>query len=289
MNALLARYQVLLYFAVTFAISWGTVLMAVGPSGFPGTDAAFADRLTIVVAAMLLGPSIAGIAMTGLVNGKGGLSAYFRRFRTPIPARRYIYALWLAPATVVAVLLLLSTASSAYTPGVVKASDPVMHVLLGLITGVCAGFFEELGWTGFAVPVLRKRFSALMTGLIVGVVWGAWHLLVVWWGSAPSGGGLSMWFYLPALCFSFLPPYRVLMVRLYDRTPSLPLAMLMHAALTASVRIFDPIGISGATVVTYQLTFGAALWLVVGALSLRDRNAHSQEQMRRRLVSPYRE
>jgi hypothetical protein len=42
---------------------------------------------------------------------------------------------------------------------------------------VAVGFFEELGWTGFATPRLRLRHGFLATGLIVGVPWGAWHLL----------------------------------------------------------------------------------------------------------------
>ena len=33
------------------------------------------------------------------------------------------------------------------------------------------GFFEELGWTGFAIPTLmRLRYGVLGTGLIVGVL-----------------------------------------------------------------------------------------------------------------------
>ena len=43
--------------------------------------------------------------------------------------------------------------------------------------------FEELGWTGFATPTLRRRNRVLATGLIVGVLWGAWHFLVTLWGS----------------------------------------------------------------------------------------------------------
>src|SRR5581483_6673828 len=118
----------------------------------------------------------------------------------------------------------------------------------------------ELGWTGFAIPTIRKRLSSFITGLIVGVLWGAWHFLPIWWGSSSTSGGLS-----------FLPPYRILMVRLFDRTPSLPMAMLMHGSLTASVRLFDPIGISGTAIVTYNLALGGAFWLIVAVTAIVDR------------------
>jgi hypothetical protein len=72
--------------------------------------------------------------------------------------------------------------------------------------------------------------------------------------------------YLPAMTLAFLPPYRILMVWVYDRTGSLLIAMLMHSSLTASVRIFDPVPISGWPIVVYNLVLGATLWIVVVAV-----------------------
>ena len=55
----------------------------------------------------------------------------------------------------------------------------------------------------------------------------------------------------------------LLMVWVYDRTGSLLVAMLMHASLTASVRVFDPLAISGMPLLTYNLVLAAVLWVVV--------------------------
>lgn len=180
------------YFALTFAISWGGVVAVVGFDGFPGTAEDFRILLPMVVIAMVAGPSVAGVAATALFVGKTGLHDLWRRFlEFRVGARWYAVALLTAPLVVSGVLLALSLVSSVFRPGIVTASDPATHLALGLATGIVAGLFEELGWTGFAVPRLRLRYGVVATGLIVGLVWGAWHLLVVWWGSAETAGSLS--------------------------------------------------------------------------------------------------
>jgi membrane protease YdiL (CAAX protease family) len=257
------------YFVLAFAISWGGVVAVVGFDGFPGAAEEFRVLLPMVVIAMLAGPSVAGVAVTSLFLGKKGLQDLWHRCRKGrVGARWFAVALLTAPLVVSGVLMALSLMSPVFRPGILTASDPSTHLVLGLVTGVVAGLFEELGWTGFAIPSLRLRHGVLATGLIVGFVWGAWHLLVVWWGSADTSGSLSMVVYLPAMAFSFLVPYRVLMVWVYDRTDSVLLAMWMHASLTASVRILDPVPISEWSIVLYNLVLGAALWAVVAAVAI---------------------
>lgn len=256
------------YFLLAFAISWGGVVAVVGFDGFPGSAEDFGVLLPMVVMAMLAGPSVAGVAATAMFLGTTGLHDLWRRFRKGrVGARWYAVALLTAPLVVFGVLTAVALMSSVFRPGILTASDPSTHLVVGLATGIVAGLFEELGWTGFAVPRLRRRYGVFVTGLIVGLAWGAWHLLVVWWGSADTSGSLSMAVYLPVMAFSFLVPYRVLMVWVYDRTDSLLLAMWMHASLTASVRVLDPVPLSGWSIVLYNLVLGAALWAVVAALA----------------------
>src|SRR5574337_857223 len=35
---------------------------------------------------------------------------------------------------------------------------------------------EELGWRGFALPRLLKRFNPFVASLVLGAIWGVWHL-----------------------------------------------------------------------------------------------------------------
>jgi hypothetical protein len=54
--------------------------------------------------------------------------------------------------------------------------------------------------------------------------------------------------------------------------------MLMHTSLTASVRIFDPLAISGVPLLTYNLVLGAALWVVVAVVAMANRGPLSPRQ-----------
>jgi membrane protease YdiL (CAAX protease family) len=154
--------------------------------------------------------------------------------------------------------------------------------------GLVGGFVEELGWTGFAIPRLRLRYGVLATGLIVGVLWGAWHLLQMWWVGGTSSGALPLALFLPLFFFSAvaqLTAYRVLMVWVYDRTASLLVAMLMHASYIASTLfILSPMPIAGVPFLTYAWVFAAALWLVVTAVAVANGWHLSWQPLRRRVA-----
>jgi membrane protease YdiL (CAAX protease family) len=279
MNSFIARHPVATYFALAFAISWGGFVMVVGPGGFPGNGSQFDSLLPWVASAMLAGPSVAGILLTGLVSGRAGLRELLSRLlKWRVGAGWYAVALLPAPLLAAAVLFALSLTSPIFT-----AADKTAILLAGIAAGLTT-VLEEIGWTGFAIPRLRQRHGVLATGLIVGVLWGTWHLLQGLWIGGTYAGDLSLALYLPLSFFSGvaqLTAYRVLMVWVYDRTESLLVATLMHASLTAStVFIFSPLA-TGITFLTYGLCLTAALWIVVGVIGMGDGHLSRQPLQRR--------
>ncbi|HNY45142.1 MAG TPA: CPBP family intramembrane metalloprotease [Bacteroidales bacterium] len=47
----------------------------------------------------------------------------------------------------------------------------------GFVLFYFGAIFEELAWTTYATPVLQKSYGILKTGVLIGVVWGLWHLV----------------------------------------------------------------------------------------------------------------
>ena len=286
-----ARHSVLAYFALTFAISWGGILVVIGgPGAIPGTKEQVETLLPIAILAMLAGPPVAGIVLTGLLYGKSGLRDLLARMtRWRVGARWYAVALLTAPLSMVAALLALSLTSPEFLPGIFVSDEKTTLLLMGVVPGLMAGFLEELGWTGFATPRMRLRYGVLGTGLIVGVLWGAWHILTNGlWQSGIASGGFSLAIFLPAYLFTFLvgqlPAYRVLMVWVYDRTGSALVAMLMHASLTASTAILAPLAITGVGLLAVTLAYAAAAWVVVAAVVLARGGHISRVRLRRQVA-----
>jgi uncharacterized protein len=283
--AFITRHPVLSYYVLTFTISWGGLLVVAGSGGIPGTSEQVAALLPIAFLFLFAGPSVAGILLTSLVDGRAGFrEARSRLLRWRVGARWYAVALLTAPLSVMASLFALSLLSPAFLPGILTTSDKAPLLLFGIVARLATGFCEELGWTGFAVPRLRLRHGVFTSGLFVGLLWGAWHFLVNLWGSDTSSGGLSLALFLPALLFTFLPAYRVLMVWVYDRTGSLLVAMLMHASLVAFWLISTPLAIAGVTIVTWYLVWAAVLWVVVAAVAVTNSGQLSRQPLRSRVA-----
>jgi membrane protease YdiL (CAAX protease family) len=274
-KSFITRHPVLTYFAMTFVISWGGVLILGSPYGMPATPDQSAKVWPIVFMPYFLGPVIASLLMTGLVYGRAGFRALGARLlKWRVGIRWFAVALLTAPFLVGILSFLLSLVSREFLPVVVTAEDKVGVVVRGIMVGlIFGGFLEELGWTGFAVPRLRRPYSIFATGLIVGLLHGLWHLLPTYWATGDPSGTLSLTNFIPPLFFyaGVLPAYRILMVWVYDRTESLLACILMHASLTASAPWILLPAAAGTSLVIYYLILTVAMWAVVGLVVVFNR------------------
>ena len=263
---LLTSHPVLSYYVLVFAISWGGILIAAGPDGLINSTANPLVLTQFIYFAALAGPSVAGIIMTGLIHGRAGLrSLLLSVLLWRVGVRWYMVALLTAPFLMGAILFVLSLTSPAFVPAIVTTDDRVGLVMSGIVLGLVVSFFEELGWTGFATPELRKRHGFLSTGILIGLPWGAWHY-PLFSGSASLSGAIPPTLYLAVLLFSFLIPYRILMAWVYECTKSVLVVMLMHAPLAAGQLILLPQAMAGEPAVIFDLMFAAALWVVVAVI-----------------------
>jgi CAAX protease family protein len=279
MKNFIKRQPVLSYYLLVFAISWGGILVLIGgPGHIPGTKQQAEKLFVPALLIMFAGPFISGILMNLLIDGKEGLRNLLSRFlRWRTEGRWYAIAIFTGPILVATLLFGLSLFNHEFLPGIVTAKDKIGLMIFGVAWGVIGGgLFEETGWTGFAVHQLRKQYSILSTGVIVGILWGIWHFMIAFWASnylaAPDSWTMFVASFV-AFYLLALPAYRVLLVLVYDQTGSLPVIMLMHAFLSASTLILQPSS-SGEIAFVWNLMLGIILWMIIATIAVTTHRLH---------------
>jgi uncharacterized protein len=251
------RHPIPSYFVLTFSISWIGALIVAAPHLLNHEPL---TKMTgvLMFPAMLLGPCIVGILLTAVIDGKSGVSELFTRmFRVRIRVR-WLFALLIPPVLILSVLFSLEKlVSPIFTPNL---------FWMGILFGVPAGFFEEIGWTGFAFPKMVAKNNALASSIQLGLLWCCWHLPVVnFLGTASPHG--NYWFAY-FLAFTFvMTAMRVMICWLYANTKSLLIAQLMHMCSTGSLVIFSAPRASAAQEAMWYSFYGALLWVGVALIA----------------------
>lgn len=212
-TAFVKRHPLAGFFVLAYALTWPLIpLVSVSPLlGFPA----------------LFGPALAAIIVSTVADGRPGLKDLLgRTVRWRVGARWYAVALGL-PAVLALTAAGMHLLLGAPTPVEFGGLSVLSFVVFVLIVG------EELGWRGYALPKLLARRSALTASLILGALWGAWHLPTFFVPGAPQYG-------LPFSAFVLLTmAYSVLIGWVYVHSRgSVLIAMLMHGAINLSQGFF---------------------------------------------------
>lgn len=175
-RAFLDRHSLIIGIVLMFAVTWPIDLAQAGLLPFEVPFAAY----------LFLGWGfvIAALTMTGLTQGRDGVSRLLRRYLIwRVGWRWYAYALALYPIMFFVALWLsaawgqepfyLSRTIAARFFGA-PAAWPLFVLPYFLFEAVSNG--EEMGWRGYVLPRVQATHRALASALIVGLIWGFWHL-----------------------------------------------------------------------------------------------------------------
>lgn len=258
-TSFLARHSVFVYFALTFTISWLGAFAVALPHLLRHEPL---PQLTgiLMFPAMLLGPSIAGIVLTRIVDGKSGLRDLGSRLIRGNVGTRWYAPLLIPPALILLVLFCMKTfASPVFAPN---------FFLIGFLFGIPAGFLEEIGWMGFAFPKMRSPQNALAPAILLGLLWGTWHLPVInYLGTATPHG--RYWFPFFLAFTAAMTATRVLICWTYANTKSVLLTQFMHVSSTSSLVIFSAPRASAPQEVMWYGIYAIALWVVVAVVTAK--------------------
>ena len=252
MKKFINRNALLLFFTMAFAISWVGILLSFGQNGlhiFQGQDVLagiYSSQLLLIWLSMLVGPSISGIFLTATMDGKRGLKHLLRLIlKWKVHIKWYGAALLVFPAILLLIFYSLSFVSERFYPA------PIL--IPGLFVALIGGIFEEIGWTGFAMPRLLSRFSFIKTAIILGVIHSFWHLFADYLGGVDFYKTLYLFHFL--LWIIALTVLRFFIMWIYHHTQSLFLPILIHASFTGSQLILTPSILNGTESILWYAIF----------------------------------
>lgn len=175
-TAFLKRHSLVIGIALMFLLTWPIDL---ANSGFMPFQVPF-----VVYIFLGWGFVLASVIMTGLTLGRDGVMALLRRFLIwRVNWKWYLAAFLLLPSMQIAAIWLSAALSQtpidfsavfAYRIFGPSANLILLIIPFFLFESIANG--EEIGWRGYVLPRLQVKHSALVSSLIVGVIWGFWHL-----------------------------------------------------------------------------------------------------------------
>jgi CAAX protease family protein len=173
--------------------------------------------------------------MAGILRGRIGISHLLGRLLIWRAHWGWYLFAGLTPfATLALATSISSFRNSAWTgfaPGELVLSIP-LALLVALPFGPLA---EELGWRGFALPILQRRFRPIVSSLILGAVWTFWHTPMFFFPGAAIPSFLDVTWYSVLLYLVQITAVSVLLTTLFNNTGgSVPLAILLHATFNAA-------------------------------------------------------
>lgn len=249
----ISQFPILIFFIGTYILSWFGAYLLVLPEllrGEPIPKMAGLEMFPL----MLLGPAIMGIFLTKSLYGRKGVRDLFRNRYARLVNLKWYFFLLLPPAAISFVLFILSHMyKPVFTPH---------YFLIGFLFGIPAGVLEEIGWTGFAFPKLRKKFNFAPAACFLGFAWGLWHFPVIdFLGSATPHGDYLVPFFLSFILV--MAAIRVIICHIYEHTGSILLAQLFHVCSTGSLVVLGPQKISAAQESLWYFAYVTFLWLVI--------------------------
>ena len=264
MKSFITRYQIIFFFVLTFIFSWFPWYAGIAPE------------------VMAMGPSIAAFIVVLVVGGRSGFVNLVRPFgRWRANLKLWAIAIF-GPAILYLIGLGVYLLMGGEAPPFIMIREELNLVPLYLVMVVLMPWNgpvgEEFGWRGYALPKLQNKYGPLIASLVIGTIWGIWHLPsffnpigVVGAIAAQLGLGFIGIYMLGTIANS------IFMTWLYNKTNNSALiaGIIWHAA----INFWAPVLLSDSSLVaaregTHLPTIAPSLYLaalaaqVVGAIIL---------------------
>jgi membrane protease YdiL (CAAX protease family) len=232
LRGFIRRRPLVSFFVLANLMSWvAWVPYILSATGLGVLDFTFPSLLgstqfTGVLPGAYLGPILAAFIVTAVADGKEGVRGWVGRMtKWRVGWVWYLVTSVGVPATIIVTSLAVSD-QDIHMPPVAVLVAYLPGLLLQMVT---TGLAEEPGWRDFALPRLQRKFGPLVGTLVLGPLWGLWHmpLFLSEWGGWPNVTLIRVGEFVAFCCI-----FSVIVTWVFNRSgQSLPLVMLLHVSV----------------------------------------------------------
>jgi uncharacterized protein len=164
------------YFAMALGWSWLFWI----PVAVSGLDVSESPGI-ILLASGIIGPAASALILTYLLGDQRDRRDYWGRLIGfgRIGFKWYAIVLVIPPVcsglAILQALLISGTVPSLDT-AVCYVTHPLKIIPFAILILLYGPLPEEMGWRGYAMDRLQRRWNALASSLILGVIWSIWHM-----------------------------------------------------------------------------------------------------------------
>ncbi|MDO8360466.1 MAG: CPBP family intramembrane metalloprotease [Devosia sp.] len=262
LSRLARRAPISVFLIGTFVWAWA--LWGYWIPAMPSTGLVITPAFILCAIVGGFAPSLAAFATAWLIGG-GASAGHLLHGITHWRAApyQYVLALGIVPAATILTTVLLPV-----FVGPLRPADPSI-MAMAAIWPVMAALGEEFGWRGFMFPHLLRRYGPMGAAVLVGLVWGLWHLPADYIGL--KGFGSLFWLAFVINGPFVLTAHALIMAWLWRKSGSnLVMMILYHWTITASAMLAPTAGGQDALGLASAALGAAVFWVIAIGLWLSE-------------------
>jgi membrane protease YdiL (CAAX protease family) len=188
------------FLIITFGVAWGIIaLYVVLPQPMAALFGEISGQHPLFYLATYA-PAIAALVLVAIAVRWSGIRRFLSRLlRWRASAVWYLFLLIGIPALFYGGAVWKGVDAEAMIP-----VESVGGYVAALLLFAVKGPVEEIGWRGFALPVLQRRMAPLWAGLVLGIIWGVWHLPAFFLSGTPQSAWSFTDFFIGTVALSVI-------------------------------------------------------------------------------------
>ena len=178
----------------------------------------------------VFGPLASAFILTYFNQGKEGIRKLLIRGVDRRFGKKWLIPIFLLFPAVSGSAVLVATLTEKITIDMAWVSNLLSVIIGDLVMFIlfcvwAAG--EEFGWRGYALDRLQGRFNAIISSILLGIVWWAWHIPALGFQSSALGTQpINVWVFLVIIL-----EFAILLTWIYNNTNGSILAVILFHAM----------------------------------------------------------